>query len=67
MKDYKDLTPSIQLMLEDAVSTDPYGLQPQTLYKNIVGSLQSGRIDKVAEIFDVSISLCEMIQRENEN
>ena len=65
MKPYDKLSPSIQLMLEDAVSSDPYDLSPKTLYKNIVNSLASGRIDKVAEIFDISISLCEMIQKEN--
>lgn len=65
MKNYKDLSPSIQLMIEDAVATDPYGLSPQTLYKNISNSLVSARVDKVAEIFDVSLSLCEMIQQEN--
>lgn len=65
MKPYEKLTPGVQLMLEDAVSSDPYGLSPKTLYTNIANSLVSGRVDKVAEIFDVSISLCEMIQKEN--
>jgi len=67
MKDYNDLSPSVQLMLEDAVQSDPYGLSPKTLYKNIVGSLKGTPAFKVAEIMDVSISLIEMIASENEN
>lgn len=67
MKDYEKLTPSVQLMLEDAVSSNHYGygISPRTLYSDIVNSLVSERTDKVAEIFGVSISLCEMIQKEN--
>lgn len=67
MKEYNELTPSIQVMLEDAVSTDPYGLKPQSLYKNIVGTLQSTDDFKTAEIFEVSPTLCTMIREENES
>jgi len=67
MKDYNDLPQSIQLMLEDAVQSDPYGLSPKTLYKNIVGSLKGTPSFKVAEIMEVSMSLVDMIEAENED
>ena len=67
MKEYKDVSPAIQVMIENYCQEDEYGLQPSTLYRNIANSLESGRVDKVAEIFEVSISLCEMIQEENQN
>ena len=67
MKKYEDLSPSIQVLIENYCQKDPYGLSPKTLYQNIVNSLETGRIDKVAEIYGVSLSLCEMIQTENQN
>jgi hypothetical protein len=67
MKQYENVSPSIQILIENYCQEDEYGLQPKTLYNNIANSLQSGRVDKVAEIFDVSLSLCEMIQEENQN
>jgi len=66
MKEYKELPESLQLMLEDAVSTDPYGLSPKSLYKNIAGSLMGTPADKVAQIMEVSYSVVVMIADENE-
>lgn len=65
MKEFHEVSPSIQVMVEGYSMNDPHGLQPSTLYKNIVGSLKSSTPKKVAEIFAVSISLCEMIEKEN--
>ena len=65
MKAYAELPNSIQLMIEDAVSTDNYGLQPTTLYKNVVGSLKSSSPEQVSKIFEISLTLCEMIKNEN--
>jgi len=67
MKKFNEVSPSIQVMVEGYAINDPYGLQPSTLYKNIAGSLQTSTPEKVAKIFEVSVSLCEMIQKENEN
>lgn len=67
MLDYSLLKPSIQLMLEDAVSCDPYGLSPKTLYQNIMGSLQSCSIDQVAKIFEVPLCLCLMLQESQDS
>lgn len=66
MKVYETLPAGIQLLLEEAVSSDPYGLSPKTLYKNISASLQSCSTDRVAEIYDVSLSLTIMIKEFNE-
>lgn len=59
---YKDLPQTIQLMLEDVVSSDPYGLKPESLYRNIIGSLKGTPAFKVAEIMEVSMSLIDMIE-----
>jgi len=66
MKEYNDLPQSLQLMLEDAVASDPYDLSPKTLYKNIAGSLMGTPADKVAQIMEVSYSVVVMIADENE-
>ena len=65
MKSYEDLSTSIKLMLEDAVSSDPYGLSPSTLYKNIVGSLKTVPVDELSKIMEVSLSLIMMIDAES--
>lgn len=67
MKEFTELPPSIQLMLEDAVQGDPYGLSPVTLYRNIVGSLAAGTsLEHVAQNMEVSLSLVQMILDEQE-
>ena len=64
MKDFKDLSPSVQVMLEGYAQEDPYGLSPATLYNNIVKS--SGPAAELAKIFNVSLSLIESIWSINE-
>jgi len=64
MTKYEDLSKIVRTMLEDAVSTDPYGLSPNTLYKNIVCSSVSTPDYKVAEIMEVPIILVDMIRDE---
>jgi hypothetical protein len=66
MKPYNQLSQGIQVMLEGYVASDPYGLKPSTLYKNIAGSLHSSSPEQVAKIFEVSETLCEMIQKAND-
>ena len=63
MKDFKDLSPSVQVLLEGYAQEDPYGLSPVTLYNNIVNS--SGPAVELAKIFDVSICLIELIKDQN--
>jgi len=67
MKPYEETTPAIQLLLENYCQQDPHGLSPKSLYINITKSLQTSRVDKVAELFNVSLSLCELIQEENQD
>ncbi len=64
MKDFKDLSPSVQVLLEGYAQEDPYGLSPVTLYNNIVNS--SGSSEDLAKIFNVSLSLIESIRSINE-
>jgi len=66
MKDYNEIPESLKLMLEEAVSTDPYGLSPKTLYKNIASSLLFTPADKVSKIMEVSYSVVVMIADEND-
>jgi len=65
MTDFYDLKPSLQLMIESETKEDPYGLSPKSLYDNICGTLKTVSPQKTAEIFGISESLCEMIQKEN--
>lgn len=64
MKDFKDLSPSVQVLLEGYAQEDQYGLSPVTLYNNIVNS--SGSSEDLAKIFNVSLSLIESIRSINE-
>jgi hypothetical protein len=60
MKKYEDLDEQLKLELEEIVKSDPYGLLPQTLYKNIFHS--TGPITTLAEIFDVKASVVRKIK-----
>lgn len=64
MKEFNELPMGIQTMIEGYAINDPYGLKPSTLYKNIAGS--TGPAEQVAKIFEVSLSLVEMIREQNE-
>ena len=50
MLEYEELPETLKRKLENYVLSDPYGLRPGTLYKNIVGSLHGTPSDKVAMI-----------------
>ena len=60
MKEYELLETALKKKIEAVCETDPYGLSPQTLYKNIYHS--SGSYVKLAEIFEVSPSLVKAIK-----
>lgn len=66
MKDFKDLSPSVQVLLEGYAQEDPYGLSPVSLYNNIANSSSSGSSEDLAKIFNVSLSLIESIRSINE-
>ena len=53
MKDFKDLSPSVQVLLEGYAQEDPYGLSPVSLYNNIANSY--GSSEDLAKIFNVSL------------
>ena len=60
MTEYKDLDDALKFELEEAVKSDRYGLQAETLYKNIFNS--SGPITTLATIFDVKASIVRKIK-----
>ncbi len=60
MKKYEDLDEQLKLELEEIVKNDPYGLLPQTLYRNIFNS--TGSITKLSEIFDVKATVIRKIK-----
>ena len=62
MIDYKDLNTNIKNWLEEIVSDDPYGLNPETLYKNIYSS--TGDDKTLAEIFEVPVGLVRAIKEQ---
>ena len=64
MIDYDDLDTNIKNWLEEIVSSDPYGLNPKTLYKNIYSS--SGDDKTLAKIFAVPIGLIRVIKELDE-
>lgn len=62
MKSYNEVSPSIQVMLEEYCRQDPHGLRPSTLYSNIAGTLETNSVTVTAVLFDVSVSLVWMIK-----
>jgi len=66
MKTFNELPQTIQSLLRDIAETDPYGLQPETLYKNIAGSLQGTPNTQVSKIFEVPFFLVTMIEKQLE-
>ena len=60
MKKFEELPKELQIQIEDICDLDPYGLSPNTLYKNIYTS--SGSYAKLAEIFEVMPSLVKAIK-----
>ena len=66
MKSYNEVSPSIQIMLEEYCRQDPHGLRPSTLYSNIAGTLETNSVAVTAVLFDVSVSLVWMIKDDME-
>jgi len=60
MKKFEDLDDALKKELEEIVKEDPYGLNPETLYRNIYSS--SGPITTIAEIFEVKASIIRKIK-----
>ena len=55
MIEYNNLPQGLKTDLEMAVQSDPYGLRPETLYRNIYHS--SGSTADLVKIFEVPYSL----------
>ena len=60
MKDYEDLEEELKKRIKEICDLDPYGLNPQTLYRNIYTS--SGSYIELAKIFEVMPSLVRAIK-----
>jgi len=60
MKEYEDLDESLRREIQSVCESDPYGLHPETLYKNIYHS--SGDANMLAKIFEVTPSLVKAIK-----
>ena len=62
MIDYKDLNTNIKNWLEEIASDDPYGLNPETLYRNIYSS--TGDDKTLSKIFEVPVGLVRAIKEQ---
>ena len=62
MKEYEKLPKELRQKLEMICALDPYGLSPQTLYRNIYNS--SGTIEQLARLFEVPPSLVQEIKEQ---
>ena len=60
MKDYEDLPRELKQSIEEICELDPYGLSPNTLYRNIYNS--TGSYVELAKIFEVMPSLVKAIK-----
>ncbi len=60
MKEYEDLPKELKVRIEAICSSDPYGLSPATLYRNIYAS--SGSDEQLAHLFEVMPSLVRAIK-----
>ena len=60
MREFEDLPRELKQKIQEICDLDPYGLSPNTLYKNIYTS--SGSYVKLAEIFEVMPSLVKAIK-----
>lgn len=60
---YNEINNEIKDELTLICEEDQYGLNPETLYKNISNS--TGTNEKLAELYDVSISLVKKIKSIN--
>ena len=62
MKEFKELPQELQTEIQIVCDSDPYGLNPRTLYKNIFYSTES--IETIAKIFEVMPLLVKNIKEE---
>jgi len=60
MKEFEDLPKELQERIEDICDLDPYGLSPNTLYKNVYNS--TGSYVELAKIFEIIPSLVKAIK-----
>ena len=60
MKDYEELDEALKQEIKEVCDSDPFGLSPETLYRNIYYS--TGSYVKLAEIFEVLPSLVKAIK-----
>ena len=60
LKEFKELPQELQNRIQAICDSDPYGLNPRTLYGNILHS--TGSIETIAQIFEVVPSLVKMIK-----
>ena len=60
MKPYSEISRDIQKQLEEIRKSDKFGLNSETLYKNIFNS--TGSYYKLTEIFEVPIQLVKDIK-----
>ena len=62
MKEFKELPQELQTEIQIVCDSDPYGLNPITLYKNILHSTAS--VEAIAQIFEVMPLLVKNIKEE---
>lgn len=60
---FEDLPQLLQEEIKEIVLSDVYGLRAETLYNNI--RFSTGSDEKLAEIFEVSVSLVMQIKKYN--
>ena len=60
MKEFEEIDESLKEEIQSVCDYDPYGLSPQTLYKNIYRS--SGSYETLAKIFEVSPQMIRAIK-----
>jgi len=60
MKEFEDLPKELQERIEEICDIDPYGLNPNTLYKNVYNS--TGSYEQLANIFEIIPSLVKAIK-----
>lgn len=65
MVEFKNLTEDLQSQFKDYVSSDDYGLSPETLYRNTFASLINTPREQVAMLMEISISTVDQVLTEN--
>jgi len=60
MRDYEDLEEELKREIEEICKLDPYGLSPNTLYRNVYAS--SGSYQQLSKLFEISPLLVKAIK-----